>query len=98
MTNKPLLWMLASGTFALLAVVAYLIFALTLADHMKSDLVPQDKAAAYVHALIEAGRTSSTKHVVDTLHKAGFADTIEHRRPVTTNVLTARAATTTSAM
>lgn len=43
MTNKPSLWMLAAGTFALLPMAAYLIFALTLADHMKSDLVPPDK-------------------------------------------------------
>ncbi|HEV8326330.1 MAG TPA: hypothetical protein VGQ08_02505 [Nitrospiraceae bacterium] len=43
MTNKPSLWMLAAETFALLAVVAYSIFALPLADHMKSDLVPPDK-------------------------------------------------------
>ena len=41
--NKPSLWILAAGTFALFAMVAYLIFALTLVDHMKSGLVPPDK-------------------------------------------------------
>jgi len=58
MISKPSLWVLASGTFALLAVVAYLIFALPLADHMKSDLVPPDNPISYVHALIEANRIS----------------------------------------
>jgi len=64
MNNKPLLWVLAAGAFALVAMVAYLIFALTLADHMKSDLVPPDKAASYVHALIEADRTPESAVLV----------------------------------
>lgn len=80
MKNKPSLWVLAAGAIAFLLVVAYLIFALTLADLMKSDLVPPDKATSYVYALIEADRTPYTEHVVDTPHKAGLADAIEHRR------------------
>jgi hypothetical protein len=72
MISKPSLWVLASGTFALLAVVAYLIFALPLADHMKSDLVPPDNPISYVHALIEANRISYAKNVVDTLDKTGL--------------------------
>jgi hypothetical protein len=40
MKNTPSLWMLAVSTFALVAMIAYLFFALTLADHMQSDPVP----------------------------------------------------------
>jgi len=43
--------MLGGGAFAFVAVVAYWILALTLANHMKSDLVPQDKAAATKSAM-----------------------------------------------
>ena len=43
MKNKPSLWMLAAGAFAFIAMMAYLIFALTLADHMQPIPVPQDK-------------------------------------------------------
>jgi hypothetical protein len=42
---------LCGRAIALLVVVAYRIFALTLADHMKSDLVPPDKAAATKSAM-----------------------------------------------
>jgi len=41
--NRPSLWMIAAGTFALLAMAAYLFFALTLADHMQPAPVPQEK-------------------------------------------------------
>lgn len=80
MNNKPLLWVLGGGAFAFVAVVTYWIFALMLADRMKSDLVSPDKAASYIHALIEASRTNYTENVVDKLHKAGIADAIEHWR------------------
>jgi hypothetical protein len=46
MKNKPSLWMLAAGALALIAMVAYLFFALTLADHMQPDPIPAGKAAA----------------------------------------------------
>jgi type VI protein secretion system component VasF len=46
MKNTPSLWMLAAGAFALIAMVAYLFFALTLADHMQPDPIPAGKAAA----------------------------------------------------
>jgi len=46
MKNKPSLWMLAAGAFALIAMIAYLLFALTLADHMQPVPVPPDKPAA----------------------------------------------------
>ena len=76
--NKPLLWVLGGGAFAFVAVTAYWIFALTLANQMKSDLIPPDKAAAYVHALIEANRKNYTENVVNKLHQAGLAEAIEH--------------------
>ena len=46
MKNKPSLWMLAAVAFALVAIVAYLFFALTLAEHMEPYPVPEDKPAA----------------------------------------------------
>jgi hypothetical protein len=46
MKNKPSLWMLAAGAFALIAMIAYLLFALTLAEHMEPYPVPPDKPAA----------------------------------------------------
>ncbi|HEY6085540.1 MAG TPA: DUF3365 domain-containing protein [Nitrospira sp.] len=76
--NKPLLWVLGGGAFAFVAVTAYWIFALTLANQMKSDLIPPDKAAAYVNALIEANRKNYTENVVNKLHQAGITEAIEH--------------------
>jgi len=46
MKNKPSLWMLAAVVFSFIAMVAYLFFALTLADHMRPDPIPAGKAAA----------------------------------------------------
>ena len=45
MKTKPSLWMLAVGAFAFIAMIAYLFFALTLAEHMEPYPVPEDKAA-----------------------------------------------------
>jgi hypothetical protein len=45
MKNKPSIWMLAAGAFALLTMAAYLFFALTLADHMQPDPIPASKGA-----------------------------------------------------
>lgn len=45
MKNRPSLWMLAAGAFAFIAIIAYLFFALTLADHMEPYPIPDDKAA-----------------------------------------------------
>ena len=46
MKNRPSLWMLAVGAFALIAMIAYLFFALTLAEHMEPYPVPPDKPTA----------------------------------------------------
>lgn len=81
MKNKRLLWMLAGGAIAFLLIVAYWMFALTLADLMQPDLVPPDKAASYGHALIEADRTPYTEYVVDTLDKAGLAGDGDPSKP-----------------
>jgi hypothetical protein len=76
--NKPLHWVLGGGAFAFVAVTAYWIFALTLANQLKSDLVPPDKATSYIHAVIEANRKNYTENVVNKLHSAGIAEAIEH--------------------
>jgi len=46
MKNVPSLWMLAAVAFAFVAMIAYLFFALTLADHMRPDPIPAGKAPA----------------------------------------------------
>ena len=51
MKNKRLLWMLAGGAIVFLLMIAYLIFALTLADLMQPDLVPPDRAASTTSAM-----------------------------------------------
>lgn len=51
MKNKRLLWMLAGGALVFLLMIAYLIFALALADLMQPDLVPPDKAATTMSAM-----------------------------------------------
>ena len=49
--NKSSLWMLVAGTLAIAAMVAYLFFALTLADHMQPDPAPAGKTAATQSAM-----------------------------------------------
>lgn len=78
--NKPLLWVLGGGAFGFIAVVSYWIFALTLANQLKSDFVPPDKAASYIHAIIEANRKNYTENVVNKLTTSGIAEAIEHWR------------------
>jgi hypothetical protein len=46
MKKKPSFFMLAAGAFVLIAMIAYLFFALTLADHWETAPVPPDKAEA----------------------------------------------------
>ena len=43
--------MLAAGAFAFIAIMAYLIFALTLAEHMEPYPVPENKAAPIKSAM-----------------------------------------------
>ena len=51
MKNKRLLWILAGGVIVFLLMIAYLIFALTLADLMQPDLAPPDRAATTTSAM-----------------------------------------------
>lgn len=46
MKNKPSPWMLVAGAFAFLAMAAYLLFALTLAEHWGPAPVPPEKTEA----------------------------------------------------
>lgn len=78
--NRPLLWVLSAATFGFAAVVGYWILALTVADARKSDMLAPDKAASYIHALIEANRKNYTENVVEKLHRQGVAEAVEHWR------------------
>lgn len=46
MKKKPSFFMLAAGAFVLVAMIAYLFFALTLADHWEAATVPPNKTEA----------------------------------------------------
>ena len=58
MDNKPLLCV-GGGAFAFTAVVAYWIFAITLANQLKSDQVSPQKTAEFIHAILEANGTTT---------------------------------------
>jgi len=77
MDNKPLRWALGGGAFAFVAVAAYWIIALTLADQVKSDQVSPQKTAAYIHAVLEANRNNYTDNVVVKLQREGIP-ALEH--------------------
>ncbi|HLZ33394.1 MAG TPA: DUF3365 domain-containing protein [Nitrospira sp.] len=71
MNNKPLLWVLGGGSFAFVAVIAYWIFAITLAGQMRSDQVSPQKTATFIHAVLEANRNNYTDNVVVKLQQEG---------------------------
>ena len=71
MNNKPLLWVLGGCAFGFTAVVAYWIFAIALANELKSDQVSPQKTAAYIHAVLEANRNNYTDNVVVKLQREG---------------------------
>ena len=79
MNNKPLLWVLGGAAFAFVAVVSYWIFALTLANQMKSDQVSPEKTASFIHAILEANRNNYTDNVVVKLQRDGV-EAHEHWR------------------
>src|SRR5438094_10666228 len=79
MDNKPLLWVLGGGAFAFTAVVAYWIFAITLAHQLKSDQVSPQKTAEFIHAILEANRNNYTDNVVVKLSHDGI-EAHEHWR------------------
>jgi len=77
--NKPLLWVLGGAAFGFVAVVAYWIFALTLAKQMQSDMVSPQKTAAFIHSILEANRNNYTDNVVVKLQRDGI-EAHEHWR------------------
>jgi hypothetical protein len=79
MMNRPLMVVLGAATFAFIAVVVFWIFKLTLADSMKSDMVPSEKVAAFIHAVLEANRNNYTENVVSKLRRDGI-EAHEHWR------------------
>jgi hypothetical protein len=79
MDNKPLLWVLGGGAFAFTAVVAYWIFAITLANQLKSDQISPQTTADFIHAVIEANRNNYTDNVVVKLIRDGI-EAHEHWR------------------
>lgn len=70
--NRPVTVMLSAATFAIIAVIAFWIFKLTLADSMKSDMVSSEKVAAFIHAVLEANRNNYTENVVSKLRRDGI--------------------------
>lgn len=70
--NRPLLVVLGAATFALLTIVFFWIFKLTILDAMKSDMVSAEKVATFIHAILEANRNNYTDNVVVKLQKDGI--------------------------
>jgi len=70
--NRPVTVVLGAATFAIIAVIAFWIFKLALADSMKSDMVSSEKVAAFIHALLEANRNNYTENVVSKLRRDGI--------------------------
>lgn len=75
--NRPLMVVLGAATFAFLAVVFFWIFQLTLHDRMKTDMVPAEKVASYINAILESNRNNYTENVVSKLQREGI-DAHEH--------------------
>ena len=75
--NRPLLVVLGAVTFALMSVIFFWVFKLTMTNSMKSDTVSPEKVAAFIQALLEANRTNYTDNVVVKLQKEGI-DAHEH--------------------
>jgi len=70
--NRPLMVVLGAATFAFLAVILFWIFKLTVFDSMKADMVPAEKVASFIHAILEANRTNYTDNVVVKLQRDGI--------------------------
>lgn len=78
--NRVVLWILGGATCGFVATVTYWVVALAMIEARKSDMIPPEKAAQYVHAVLEANRTNYTQNVVDKLHEQGVVEAIEHWR------------------
>lgn len=70
--SRPLLVVLGAVVFALMSVIFFWIFKLTLANSMKTDMVSPEKVAAFIQALLEANRNNYTDNVVVKLQKEGI--------------------------
>jgi len=70
--NRPVTVVLGAATFAIIAVIAFWIFKMTLADSMKRDMVSSEKVAAFIHAVLEANRNNYTENVVSKLRRDGI--------------------------
>jgi hypothetical protein len=70
--NRPLLVVLGAVVFALMSVIFFWIFKLTMANSMKTDMVSPEKVAAFIQALLEANRNNYTDNVVVKLQKEGI--------------------------
>ena len=79
MENKPLLWVLGGAAFAFTAVVGYWIFAIALANQLKSDQVSPQRTAEFIHAILEANRNYYTDNVVGVVVPVGFQDGVDER-------------------
>lgn len=69
--NRPLLVVLGAVVFALMSVIFFWGFKLTMANSMKSDMVSPEKVAEFIHAILEANRNNYTDNVVVKLQKEG---------------------------
>ncbi len=72
MNSSAFRWVLGGGTFAIVAVFTYWIFAIEFADRVKLGQVSPEKTAAYIHAVLEANRNNYTDNVVVKLQREGI--------------------------
>jgi hypothetical protein len=70
--NRLLTVVLGAATFAFLAVTFFWIFKVGMHDRMKTDMVPAEKVAVFIHAVLEANRTNYTDNVVVKLQRDGI--------------------------
>lgn len=70
--NRPLTVVLGAAALAFFGIVLFWIFKLAMFEHMKTDMVPPEKVAAYIAAILEANRNNYTDNVVVKLQKDGI--------------------------
>ena len=70
--NRLLSVVLGAATFAFLAVTFFWMFKVGMHDRMKTDMVPAEKVAAFIHAVLEANRNNYTDNVVVKLQRDGI--------------------------
>ncbi len=70
--NRPLAIVLGAAALAFFGIVLFWIFKLTMFERLKTDMVPPEKVAAYIAAILEANRNNYTDNVVVKLQKDGI--------------------------